>query len=606
MTDRGVFNPLRWPAERKAAVIRLAILAASGLVAVLAGFKLLAPAAAGQWVQRWGYAAIAVTFLLWAVALARAGAPALWLAWLRTRSGVLTLSVALALSVVAGVTTKWGYKVLYDEVVLQGTAMSMAREQRVGAIGRAYVMDDQLRIVQDYLDKRPVFFPFVVSVLHQATGYREANAFVLNFLLMPVILLMVAAAGRRLAGPAAGWVALVSLGAFPLMAINATGAGMELLNLALVLGVVLAGAWYLEQPGERRLDVLVLTAVLLANTRYESSMYVLCAALIVLEGWRRARRVWLSPLALISPLLLIPYAVHNTYLSGTPVLWELRDGQAHRFSFEYLAANLGFAKTFFGNTGPAIANSPWLTWAGLASVLGWAAHRLRWRRRGADVPAAEWSVVAVGLGVAGNLALLLAYYWGDLSDPIVSRLSLPLHALLALAIGAAVAWLVTRGVRWGPGAAVAAALLGYMAWGLPANAHIPGLNLIGSAQDWEESVVARRPPLNRLIITEKSPLFWFCREVSATSTRRVRQLPETLAYHWKQRSFDEVLVMQRLAPATAGGGMGVEPDSQLPEGVILETIAERRVGGKLQRVSLVRDVRWEPAPPADDQSPSHE
>lgn len=576
------------------AALRLLCFGACGLAAVWLGFFVLGPRAAGQWVIRSGYYAMAVIFVLWLWSLGRAGAFAALLAAARSRSGVRHMLAAAGLTLVAVLTTPYHYKVLFDELVLQSTALNMVREQSPEAMGRAYELDGRLQLVQGYLDKRPLFHPFLVSLLHSLTGAREANAFILNTLLMPVVLLLAAALGRKLAGPAAGWTALVSLGGFSLLALNATGAGMEMLNLALFLGLVLAGACYLQQPCASRLNVLVLTAVLLANTRYESSVYVFCAALIVLEGWRRAGRVLLPGPVMLAPLLLVPYAWHNTYLTGTPVLWELRDGKNVRFSLDYFSANLDFAKTFFFNTGPEIANSLWLTWAGSASVLGWLLWRMRRRLPWASVPAAEWAVTAVALGTLLNLGLLLAYYWGDLSDPIVSRLSLPLHALLALAVGAAVAWMAARGWRWLTVVAPVAALVCYMAWGLPANARIPALNLIEAAQHWEDHYVDNQPPLSRLIITEKSPLFWFARNTSSVPTLRVAARLEALAYHWRLRTFDEILVMQRLGPAAAEGDFQVEPDSALPPEIKLEVLAESRVGGKIQRISRVRAIQVEP------------
>ncbi len=577
---------------------RLLLLVLCGLAALWLGFLTAGPDRARRWVSEWGYYSTAVTFGLWLWALGRAGIFQLTWAALRHRTGQRMALAAAGLTLVAALTTPYHYKVLFDELVLQSTALNMSRLSLSEAMGRAYELDGRLQLVQGYLDKRPLFHPFLISLLHSFTGVREANAFLLNTLLMPVILLLTAALGRLLAGSVAAWTALVSLGAFSLLALNATGAGMEMLNLALFVGVALAATWYLQNPSSERLAVLVLTAVLLANTRYESSMYIFCTALVILEGWRRAARVVLPATVILAPLLLVPYALHNIYLSSTPVLWELREGQAVRFSAAYFSANLEFAKTFFFNFGPEIANSPWLTWAGLLSVVGWFVWRLRRRLTWSTVPAAEWAVTAMALGVVANLGLLLSYYWGDLSDPIVSRLSLPLHALLALAVGAAAAWLAARGWRWIGIATPVAALAAYMAWGLPTNKRLPPFYIVDTAQRWENAFIASLPPKSRLVITDKSPLFWFARNTSSFANVNVQNRLEAIAYHWQRHTFDEILVLQRLGPTTSAGELRLEPSCVLPDAIELEPLAETRIGARIQRISRVREIRVD-APPAN-------
>lgn len=579
---------------------RLVVFGVFALFSVWVGFLKFSPYDAGQLVRNQGYYTIALTFVTW-----------MWCALRVINSGEdfarsrrwCVLAAALAFTGVAVMTTPYTYKVLYDELVIQTTSIALSQDRVVGAIGRAYELWGQLQISMDYVDKRPFFYPFLVSIIHDWTGYRESNAFLLNTALMPLLLLLAYGIARRIGGYAAGWVAMVSLGSFSLLAINATGAGLEMLNLTLVLGLVWTGGYYLEQPAKKdRLSLFVLTAVLLANTRYESGIYIATAGLVVVEGWRRNGAILLPNWVLAAPLLLIPYAWHNSYLSGMPVLWELRAGQEHRFSLDYLTANLGFAVKYFCNFGPEIANSQWLTWAGLAALAGWMTVRYRQRRKWGEVGAMEWSAVACGLGVLANMGLLLAYYWGDLSDPIVSRLSLPLHALTAILIGGAVAWLAKV---WRPvvvPVALVTALISYTAWGLPVNQRLNTFNLVDTLQQWEQAVVNARPPMTRFVITDRSPLFWFCQGVSSSSTMRAVTQVHGLAYHWIRHSFDEILVMQELAPEGPDGKLLIVKGAALPDAVKLEVIAQTRIGGRVHRVSKVRDIVLGELPPAKPSS----
>ena len=60
----------------------------------------------------------------------------------------------------------------------------------------------------------------------------------------------------------------------------------------------------------------MLGTVLLAQSRYESVLFVGSAAVVIGAGWLRAGRVFLTWPALIAPLLLVPYLWQNRVLSA--------------------------------------------------------------------------------------------------------------------------------------------------------------------------------------------------------------------------------------------------------------------------------------------------
>jgi hypothetical protein len=477
-------------------------------------------------------------------------------------------------------------------MVLQDTAWTMHFFREVGTLVHAYRVEGIFTPVATgttdgtYLDKRPFFFAYLVSLLHDLTGYRPANAFALNTALMPLVLALVYLYARRLAAAPAALAALVVLGTFSLLAHNATGAGMEMLNLTMLLLTLHLAAHWLEAPDEPRLAALVLSVVLLAQTRYESALYVAPVALVVLEGWRRAGRLILPAAAMLGPALLVPYALHSTFLSGSPLLWELRENDAGRFGLQYLYGNLTHAWHYFFNVRELFTNSWWLFGAGFVA-LGLALVRAgralpRWR----TAPPAGVALAAVGAAVAANLLLLQFYYWGQLDDPIVSRLSLPFAVLLVLCLALAVQ-------RWTkPGRPVAAvvilgAVLAAFTTGLVANASHTGLNVLGQELAWEARVVAARPPGDRLIVTNKSVLPWYADLVASIQVERARVHAEEVRYLLDQHTFSEVLVLQAWRPVGPEGGFQLEPHDRLPDAYVLEPVAERRFGGHLARISRV-------------------
>src|SRR5450432_4297934 len=74
----------------------------------------------------------------------------------------------------------FGFKIGMDEIMLLGTSMSMHLDKTVLVPVRGNDIQGTFAILDGMMDKRPLFFPFLVSLLHDLTGYRPANAFVLN------------------------------------------------------------------------------------------------------------------------------------------------------------------------------------------------------------------------------------------------------------------------------------------------------------------------------------------------------------------------------------------------------------------------------------------
>lgn len=576
---------------------RLVLFAGLGLAAFWLGFVAYSAASAGELIQRYGYYVMAGTFGWWAIAvgrLIRGFRLSLLAGWVSEHRG--GLAVIGAVTLVGFLTIPYSYKVLYDEIVLQTTAWSLHYFREFGTMWRGYEVDGVFHALGVYVDKRPFFYPFVVSLLHDLTGYRLTNAFVLNTLLMPTVLLLLYAFLRKLGERWASWTALVCFGSSVLLAQNANGSGMEMLNLAMFLLTLNLAVYYLEQPEPSRLAALVLTCILLAQTRYESALYVVPAALVILEGWRRTQRVILPPAALAAPLLLIPCALHNTYLAGTPSLWELRADVPQRFELKYVAGNLEHAAAYFFDFTGRLMSAWWLSvigfWA-LGTVL-LALILRKWSWRGAAP--ALWGGVIFGGAVLANLALLMCYFWGQLDDPIVARLILPFTVMMALAIAWCVEQIPAAWQKKVAGALMVASLLAYLGFGMRAVTYNRNINQLADEISWEEQWLARQPSASRLIITNKTTLSWMDLGIPALSIPDARNKADRVLFHWEAGTFQEVLVSQFYRPVNAEGGFVLDPRDELPAAYVLEPVIERHIGGRLLRISRVVAIHLPPKP----------
>lgn len=581
-------------------------LLAFGLAAVAAvylGFIGLGVETAGAVVKRGGYYFLLTTFVLWVAGLHRL--------WRERGPGdppgrrelAVLAAVIAALTLMAVTAEPFRSKILYDEFVLQSTAYNLHHFRDTVTMVRGYEIGGVFLSLDNYLDKRPNFYPFLISVVHDLTGYRPANAYWLNALLYPVTLALAGYLGRRLDGLRGALLAVLLLGSLPLLGQNATGSGMELLNVGMILAVAaLAGAW-LRRPDETRLSALVLGAVLLAQSRYESALYVLPVAALILLGWWRERRVILSWSAVAAPLLLLPSALQNKVLNHTKWMWELKADQESRFSADYLAANLKGVWGFLFNTSPMFANSIILSGLGLLA-LGWVAWRLA---RGGARPS-RWepdraALALLGLAAAGNTALVLFYYWSNFTDPMASRFGLPLHLVFTFAVVAAGAALARRwpaAPRVLVGLACVALAVATSRFGQSLYSHT-GIDEI----EWERRFVAGLPAGPRLVITNKSTLPWLLQKTPSVLIGRAILVSDRLQFQLSAGTFREILVTQSFRPGSREGGHRLVADDVLPAGFVLEPLAERRFGTKITRISRLVAIEAGtrvPAAPAGDET----
>ena len=173
-------NALREFVRDPAAVKRLVLFVLSGALAVVIGFVAISPATAGNLIAQLGYyymLGLFSLFVFFAVRVARARR-SVWSEWLR-RPGWPAL-VILGATAFALWSDSFQHKVLFDEYVLQATGFHMHITKEIGSVIRAYDINGTWLLIDPFLDKRPYFFTFLLSLVHDLTGYRTANVFFLN------------------------------------------------------------------------------------------------------------------------------------------------------------------------------------------------------------------------------------------------------------------------------------------------------------------------------------------------------------------------------------------------------------------------------------------
>lgn len=486
------------------------------------------------------------------------------------------------------------YKVLNDELVLAGNSMRLHFDREFLTLGSAHSINGSLLSINGNVDKRPLFFVFVVSLVHDLTGYRSNNIFFVNGVLSFVCLALTYAFGFKLGGRRVGIIALLLLIGLPLLGQNATGAGFEILNLVMLLSACLFGVRYMGRRDDESLCAFVLTVVLLAQTRYESVLFVIAAAFVIFEVWRLERRVSLPWAVMLAPLLLILVPLQNKVFEVNPGYWQLPKGVLHPFDTVFYYDNVGHAVAFLFNVGERQTNSLVLSLLGVIGlVFFWMfvwTNRIKLLR----VYPAVWILAAFGVVILANFFLLLCYHWGQLDQYVVSRLGLPLMLFMALSAGFVFCEFSRKANHW------FAMICGILAIEIFAQtiptegkAILTREEVASEEMAWERSKIQRHQKEDVLYVLG-APLLAIIERVPAIAVNAAQRGKAGLRFHMQQGTYREILVFQRIALDIKDKKWKLTDNQVLDDDFVLETIDEHAVNVMLH-IRLSRLVAIKPS-----------
>ena len=571
------------------------LLAALTVVVILLSRWLIPAEVSFQLLSTFGYWFVMAMVVLWGRAVIRAGGVE-WVSREFRRVDALVLGLIVVISAVWWSHERTGFKILSDEVVLLGTSMGMHYERTTAYPVRATDVQGPLQIIERVLDKRPLLFPFLVSTVHDLTSYRPENGFYVNRGLGLIFLACGYVLGWMVTGRRwAGVMTVLLFAGVPLLAQQTAGSGFELLNLLMLLAVALAMRRYLCNPDAAGLEALVYTGLLLAGCRYESILFLVPVALAVLFGWFRSGKVAMSWPVLISPLFVMPALVQNRVFAANESAWQLADkiGVESPFGMQFFADNLGHALAFFFDFSGYMPSSAFFAVCGLLALPFFGLWMLRQLRepRTVDPSSAAWWLSGAGLWALVSVHLF--YFWGQYDDPIIHRLSLPLHLLMALAALVVGGTMFKSDRGWRVMSALAA--LAMISWSVPVMAkrayekdYSPGLET-----ELRRKFLETSPEADFLFIDHDS-VFWITHLIPASPIQGIGEKREALSYHLRNHSFSGMYVFQSVLVDDQTGERYVDPADELGPGFELETVVERKVQTLLfARISRIRAIEWE-------------
>jgi hypothetical protein len=573
---------------------RLWLFAGISVLSAALGFKLIPDSKALDIVENSAYWFVLAAFVLFVRALWRAYGEDLRRV---QRAGFGAFDWASLVVVGLGgliliVHESFGFKIIMDEVMLVGTSMSMHFSRTVSTPFRGSDIQGAYVIIQGVMDKRQLFFPFLVSILHDITGYRPSNAFVLNGILIFVFLALVNSAGRKLAGRTAGWLGVALFAGLPLLAQNATGAGAELLNILMILATLLLGARFIERQDEVSLAAFCYSAMLMTQVRYESGIFLLPVALIAVWVWYRKGRVILPWSVVAIPPLMIHCALHNRIFDIRASAWQMQSkpGFTKPFSPEYVPSNVAHALGFFFGKPTDQPNSYVLSALGCIALFFFILLAVKKVRTLASETPASAALIFFSVGFAVQLGLMMCYFWGQFDDAIIRRLSLPTHLWMVLAVLAVLTEFPKPAVVR---TLLGAAVLGLLAQGVPSMAaHAYNQEyLAGLETEWRRQFILEQP-LNDYLAIDNDSILWVAHRVTATTIQAARDRKADLSFFIRTHTFSNIFVFQRYTIDPQTGKMTIRDGDDLGPDFVLETVQSERLLTLTQtRISRVVSIK---------------
>lgn len=464
------------------------------------------------------------------------------------------------------------FRILDDELSLQRTALSLHSDREFVSADRGYWIDGEFTVINATLGKRPFLYPFLVSVVHDFTGYRIENAFYLNFFLGLLVVLVAYCLLLCWFGVWASMIASLALASTPLFILSVRSGGFEVANMLffglLGLGLVV----YLSKRGSRRLEAfLILTASLLAYTRYESAIILLLLLVFLLwRHWRKAS--WhLSWWVCFAPLTMVPAVWLLRCTRARSGAWpgaELVD--APIFSHTHIMGNLEDALVFFLSPSSQVPTNFYFTLFALIGLIWFLLRSMQAvpgknpHRSGEltdEVPiggstdpkllaASLWLLVFIPLAL-----VVLSYFWSSFLDPLAQRMALPFF--WAMAFGAAY---FIRGLQgWQPWCLRLAGvilLVSLFTSALPSLRESEAAyqkNYLARMQNWKIEVFqASDLSVESTLMIDRFPSAWTAQRIPALPYSEANQRLAALKLHQRVGTFKDIFVVEHLIQKEPG------------------------------------------------------
>lgn len=458
--------------------------------------------------------------------------------WIRQKANRVAVVLCLVGTIFLYTRETREYKIVFDEPAIINTSLNLH-------LYRDPVIREPSLIGSDnsppHTDKRPFFFAFLLSLLHDLLGYDLANGHIANFLLTFAFLIAFYRLLSQLKDARAGYIGIGAFCALPLMAQNASGLGFEIANLLMLACSMIAALSYWKRPANTQLGFFLFSIILLAHTRYESALYAVPAGIIILSKWIQTRNVSIPLSLILCPLFFTPLAWQNRIVQNLASSYLQLDskGISSAFGLNYILPNLKEALAYFSGIDQTLAGSLVLGPIGLISlaiIIGYLIAKPKRR----ILETNRFPLVAIGAMTVTLFLLLMAYYWGTLTAPVATRLALPLWLLMLLSLSIVLSDLAQR-YKHLPTALIALAFV--HALPIMATHHYSNATIPMKRYKWIEKTIGQELNSRTLVVSSMVGLYQN-RQIPCIAFNRFNLVSEKIALHMDLKTYESIFVVQ--------------------------------------------------------------
>ncbi|MDD3146479.1 MAG: glycosyltransferase family 39 protein [Candidatus Riflebacteria bacterium] len=507
------------------------------------------------------------------------------------RRHALPIVTAFALTVAGFLASPPDFRILADETNLLGMSMAMYDDHAcynpTQAVSYYHGMN---RVISRVTDMRPGGFPFMVSALHSLTGYRGSNAFAVNAIAGFLSMLLLYYLVQMPFGRFWGITAMLLLASYPVFLLYMTSAGFEVFNLMTALIFLVLLDRFIRRPAASSAESMLLLLPLLAQTRYESALAVLCALPVVFLRLPAAEYAHFSLRLVIWPLLFMPAAWLRLVTFSQQAFQVKEIDQA--FGFDLFVKNIQKALPFFTGSERAYGMVPVITFFAVAGLV-WLLLDWQLRRQSAKDPLASASFSAdqsmllfSALFFALHAAARFAYFWGDMTLQYTSRLGiifLPVLVFLSVYLMRRLTNLFALGKNW---AVVGAFLLLIHCWPVAGqNLAVRDILFFREFKTVREFLQREYPDKkDYIVVTEQSNALVPLR-YNSFSVGHLNANLESVKRDLKNRTWRYLLLVQKIETES---GKAIE-NSGVSADLVLETLYESQLSvNRILRISKYR------------------
>lgn len=507
------------------------------------------------------------------------------------RRHALPIVTALALTVAGFLASPPDFRILADETNLLGMSQAMYDDHAcynpTQAVSYYHGMN---RVISRVTDMRPGVFPFMVSALHSLTGYRGSNAFAVNAIAGFLSMLLLYYLVQMPFGRFWGITAMLLLASYPVFLLYMTSAGFEVFNLMAALVFLVLLDRFIRRPAASSAESMLLLLPLLAQTRYESALAVLCALPVVFLRLPAAEYSRFSLRLVIWPLLFMPAAWLRLVTFSQQAFQVKEIDQA--FGFDLFVKNIKRALPFFTGSERSYGMVPVITFFAVAGLV-WLLLDWQPRRQSAKDPLASGSFSAdqsmllfSALFFVLHAAARFAYFWGDMTLQYTSRLGivfLPVLVFLSVYLMRRLTNLFAFGKSW---AVVGSLLLLIHGWPVAGqNLAVRDILFFREFKTVREFLQRQYPDKkDYIVVTEQSNALVPLR-YNSFSVGHLNANLETVKRDLKNRTWRYLLLVQKIETES---GKAIE-NSGVSADLALETLYESQLSvNRILRISKYR------------------